>query len=307
VRLFILFAAQPTAGMDWSDTAVEACNRQMKAIWNLARDILSWGGDKSTVDSWLATQFQIRKTEWIAAMDLVDLRAAVMLSHYEVYSDLIWYQRRGGQNGTLARTLLLDWAEMLHPASPHIAEELWAAAGGEGIVAAHALNFNEEKISDTSILARELFIHSIIDQARQMKELAERHLDDEPTSITIQCAEVWKGELVRTGIELLESDFPMKGAMGEIMSRPFAQDGEIRGLVPGAWKRIMKQLYRWSPAERSVLKANLNEIEILQDADDFIRTELGVEEVNIYLAGEGEDVGGKARFAFPSEPGIAYL
>ncbi|MDP7312456.1 MAG: hypothetical protein QF831_03360, partial [Candidatus Thalassarchaeaceae archaeon] len=73
------------------------------------------------------------------------------------------------------------------------------------------------------------------------------------------------------------------------------------------WKRIMKQLYRWSPAERSVLKANLDEIEILRDTADFISTELGVREVNIYLAGGGEDVGGKAKFAYPSEPGIAYL
>lgn len=307
VRLFILFAAQPTAGMDWSDTAVEACNRQMKAIWNLARDMLSWGDDTSTVDSWLVTQFEVRKKEWVTAMDGVNLRAAVMLSHYEVYSDLIWYQRRGGKNGNIVRALLLDWSEMLHPATPHIAEELWSVAGGEGLVAAHTLNFNDEVNGDTAILARELFIQSFIDQARQMKELAERHLEGKATSVTIQCAEEWKGELVRTGIELLESDFPMKGAMGEIMSRPFAQDADIRGLVPGAWKRIMKQLYRWSPAERNVLKENLNEIEILLDATDFIRTELGIENVNIYAVGDGEDIGGKAKFAFPSEPGIAYL
>ena len=56
-----------------------------------------------------------------------------------------------------------------------------------------------------------------------------------------------------------------------------------------------------------MLKANLNEVEILRDVIDFIGDELGVNEVNIYLAGDGEDIGGKAKFAFPSEPGIAYL
>jgi len=40
---------------------------------------------------------------------------------------------------------------------------------------------------------------------------------------------------------------------------------------------------------------------------DFIGAELGVDDVNIYLSGDGEDVGGKAKFAFPCEPGIAYL
>ena len=307
VRLFILFAAQPTAGMDWSDTAVEACNRQMKAIWNLSRGLLSWTDDCSDVDEWLMAQFKARKREWITAMEDVDLRAAVMISHYDIYSDLIWYQRRGGKNGGLARSLLLDWSEILHPATPHMAEELWSIAGGDGFVAEHIMEIKNENVDDRNILERELFVHSIIDQARQMKELAERHLDGGATSVTIQCSESWKGELVRTGIELLESDFPMKKAMGEIMSRPFAQDEELRGIIPGAWKRIMKQLYRWSPSERNVLKANLNEVEILRDVIDFIGDELGVNEVNIYLAGDGEDIGGKAKFAFPSEPGIAYL
>jgi hypothetical protein len=140
-----------------------------------------------------------------------------------------------------------------------------------------------------------------------MKGLAERHLENEATSVTIQIAEGWKGELVRTGIELLEKDFPMKAAMGEIMSRPFTQVGEVRGQVPAAWKRIMKQLYKWSPTERNVLKSNLDEVKILTDAKSFLSAELRVAEVNIYLAGEGEDVGGKAKFAYPSEPGIAYL
>jgi leucyl-tRNA synthetase len=311
VRLFILFAAQPTAGMDWSDSGVESCYKQMKAVWNLSREMLSWGNDESPIDEWLSTQFEIRKTEWVSAMESVDLRAGVMLSHYEVYSDLVWYQRRGGCNGQLARSLLLDWAKMLHPSTPHIAEEIWSSAGGENLIAIQPLGFGENKNDETEginpVLAREIFLQSILDQARQMKGLAERHLENEATSVTFQIAEEWKGELVRTGIELLENDFPMKGAMGEIMSRPFTQVGDVRGQVPGAWKRIMKQLYKWSPTERNVLKVNLDEVTILNESKEFISNELNIQHVNIYLAGDGEDIGGKARFAYPSEPGIAYL
>jgi leucyl-tRNA synthetase len=200
---------------------------------------------------------------------------------------------------------------MMHPSTPHIAEEIWAEAGGEGLIAIQPLGFGEVDNDETEainpVLAREIILQSVLDQARQMKGLAERHLENKATSVTIQIAEGWKGELVRTGIELLENDFPMKGAMGEIMSRPFAQVGEVRGQVPGAWKRVMKQLYKWSPTERNVLKSNLDEVKILIDAKSFLSAELSVAEVNIYLAGEGEDVGGKAKFAYPSEPGIAYL
>jgi hypothetical protein len=90
------------------------------------------------------------------------------------------------------------------------------------------------------------------------------------------------------------------------MTREFAHDAEIRKQVPAAWKRVLKQLYRWSPNEKAVLNAALDEVDIIQTSADFIREELGVEELQVHLAGEGEDVGGKARFAFPSEPGIAY-
>ena len=69
----------------------------------------------------------------------------------------------------------------------------------------------------------------------------------------------------------------------------------------------MKQLSKWSPTERNVLKVNLDEVTILNESKEFISNELSIQEVNIYLVGDGEDVGGKARFAYPSEPGIAYL
>ena len=89
VRLFILFAAQPTAGMDWSDSAIDSCFRQMNSIWKLGQNILSWPDEESPVDEWLKAQFAARKKEWVEAMESVDLRAGVMLSHYEVYSDFV--------------------------------------------------------------------------------------------------------------------------------------------------------------------------------------------------------------------------
>ena len=108
-------------------------------------------------------------------------------------------------------------------------------------------------------------------------------------------------------MELQEEGYDMKQALKVIMTRPFAHDAEVRKQVPAAWKRVLKQLYRWSPGEKAVLRAALDEAEVIAGAADFIREELGVNRLQVHIAGEGEDVGGKARFAFPSEPGIAYL
>ena len=50
VRLFILFAANPTAGMDWSDTALEANYRQMVQLYGMPSNILEWNGSASEID-----------------------------------------------------------------------------------------------------------------------------------------------------------------------------------------------------------------------------------------------------------------
>ena len=49
------------------------------------------------------------------------------------------------------------------------------------------------------------------------------------------------------------------------------------------------------------------ELSILDADRHFIATSLGIKQVDVYEAGLGEDVGGKARFAMPLEPGIAFV
>ena len=51
----------------------------------------------------------------------------------------------------------------------------------------------------------------------------------------------------------------------------------------------------------------IDEASVINMNSNFIAHALGVSSVKAYPAGEGEDVAGKARFAFPLEPGIAFL
>ena len=50
-----------------------------------------------------------------------------------------------------------------------------------------------------------------------------------------------------------------------------------------------------------------SEGEILESGSQFIAASLGIENIEVYEAGTGEDAGGKAKFAQPLEPGIAFL
>ena len=91
VRLFILFAANPTAGMDWSDAALDANHRVMVQMRGMPAQLMAWSGGASPMDGWLEARFTQRVNEFVKAMDEYDLRRAVELSHYEVIKDINWY------------------------------------------------------------------------------------------------------------------------------------------------------------------------------------------------------------------------
>ena len=134
VRLFILFAANPTAGMDWSDTALEANYRVMLQLRTMPETILNWGNDNSEIDNWLIARLKQRVAEFNQAMDTYDLRRAVEISHYELIKDINWYTRRGGNNSTVGRTILESWTYLISVSTPHLAEEWGRCLGWQQMV-----------------------------------------------------------------------------------------------------------------------------------------------------------------------------
>ena len=70
VRLFILFAANPTAGMDWSDAALDANHRVMMQMRTMPEQLMAWSGGTSPMDDWLEARFTQRLLEFSEAMGL---------------------------------------------------------------------------------------------------------------------------------------------------------------------------------------------------------------------------------------------
>ena len=75
VRLFILFAANPTAGMDWSDKALQANYKVMQQMEKIPDSILGWGNEKSVMDDWLKARINQRLLQWQNAMDEYDAKS----------------------------------------------------------------------------------------------------------------------------------------------------------------------------------------------------------------------------------------
>ena len=318
VRLFILFGANPEAGMDWSDNAVIANHKQVCSIIDAFEHGMSLEDSSGPMDSWLLARLRVNQNRWRDCMQAVSLREGVMVSHFEMLADWQWYLRRGGSDRATAHQFLSGWAPMLAPATPHIAEEFWAALGeseSASMLAIQEMEFYSGEEGDAEALAREAYLRGVIESARNLRGLAERHSDAEISGVVIQTAPSWKADLAREAVKLATEDFDFKGqGQDYLKSLVIFENESLRGEIFQTWmaltmgsKKKRGRIHTWADGEKQLVMSGLDESEVINSAADFLTAALGVDSVIAYPVGAGEDVAGKARVAFPLEPGIAFV
>jgi len=142
-RLFILFASPPEKDLEWSDQGVEGCYRFLNRVWRLVaeysnqvREVYAYvtGSNLSAADRELRyrTHFTIKKvTEDIEKRFNFNTAISAIM---ELVNVLYQYKDNEHQNLAVVKEALKALVLVLSPFSPHIAEELWEAIGGEGSV-----------------------------------------------------------------------------------------------------------------------------------------------------------------------------
>ena len=307
VRLFILFAANPTAGMDWSDSALESNNRVMQSLRNMPETILSWDGDESPMDEWLRARICQRSCEFQLAMDAYDLRRAVEISHYEITKDINWYIRRGGLNPIVGRELLEVWTHLISISTPHMAEDWGQLLGHTELVSASQYQHpGDVSKQDQSVLDAEAYMRSFLESARKIKTIAERHLDGGARTAIVVISPQWKRELAKTALDFVIAGGSPK-AFIPILSQMEICQGQRKGEIMGFWgKKMLPQLFKWDDKSRAVILSQLNELEVLQSRSEFITTNLGLESI-VFVSGEStEDTTQRAASAMPLSPTVVY-
>jgi leucyl-tRNA synthetase len=304
VRLFILFAANPTAGMDWSDSALEANHRQMIQLYNIPEAIMAWDGGESEIDTWMMARLKQRSQEWQTAMDEYDIRGSVEASHFDLIKDVNWYRRRGGNNPETGLLVLDAWAHMISIATPHLAEDWWKALGNDGLIAASTYCCPGIMIAQESeALASETYLRMFLEQARKVAKVATKHIGGPPSSALVHISRAWKRDLASAAIRHVAEGENVKTFVQTLAELEIAQ-GEKRGEVMGFWgKRMLPQIFKWSDLEKDMICGNMNESDILNSAKKFICSELGLSNVEIEFG--TEDVG-RSGSAMPLAPVIVY-
>ena len=137
-RLFMLSDSPPERDLEWTESGVEGANRFIQKVWRLKDKLAGAGPLADTNGLSEATKTCLRIThQSIAAIgndiERFALNRCVAQLHIlaGAISDLKEESESANQVRDFAITTL---AQLIAPFSPHIAEELWEAAGGAGLV-----------------------------------------------------------------------------------------------------------------------------------------------------------------------------
>ncbi|MFI9652363.1 leucine--tRNA ligase [Guyparkeria halopsychrophila] len=148
VRLFMMFAAPPDQGLEWSDSGVEGAYRFLKRLWRQVAERKFAGIDLTRridsatelADSDSAAKGLYRKLhETIGRVtDDIDKRQTfntVIAANMELFNELARFEATDEVGQAVVAATVQDMLRMLAPIVPHITHVLWHEVGGEGTIA----------------------------------------------------------------------------------------------------------------------------------------------------------------------------
>lgn len=142
VRLFMMFAAPPDQGLEWSDAGVDGAHRFLKRLWRQVYDRKQAGWQPSALlieeldDAARALRRKLHET--IARVtDDVEKRQTfntVIAANMELFNELNRFEGSDQVANGVITEVLQNMIKMLSPIVPHIAHALWSQVGGTGLV-----------------------------------------------------------------------------------------------------------------------------------------------------------------------------
>ena len=148
VRLFMMFAAPPDQGLEWSDSGVEGAHRFLKRLWRQVAERRSAGidltrriesadeladADGSAKDLYRKLHETIgRVTEDIDKRQTFN---TVIAANMELFNELSRFEATDEPGQAVVAAVIQDMLRMLAPIVPHITHALWHEVGGQGTIA----------------------------------------------------------------------------------------------------------------------------------------------------------------------------
>lgn len=142
VRLFMMFAAPPDQGLEWSDAGVEGAHRFLKRLWRQVFDRKQAGWQPSPLvtdgldDAARALRRKLHETIARVSDDIEKRQTfnTVIAANMELLNELNRFEVRTAADHGIVTEVLHNMIKMLSPIVPHITHVLWSEVGGCGLV-----------------------------------------------------------------------------------------------------------------------------------------------------------------------------
>ena len=265
LRTYLLFMAEPTKDVEWSDKEMTGVSNFLKKIVNMKDKMKKAKGDRyiesvSQRKIEAVTNAMKRLQQNVAILELIDF-ANKLSKHPSLY----------------AYEILL---KLLTPFAPHTTEELWESLGEKEMISIQKWPEPDESKVSLKEEAGEEYINNVLKDIEEIKKLSRI---ENPRKITMFVAPAWKHEVydsIIQGIELKELIKNYKGKEKE---------------VANYYARLQKK----KPLEEKFLKGH--ELKHLELSKDFLEKEL---KTKIEIIPAEKSSHPKAMVAEPEKPGI---
>jgi len=298
-RLYTTFAADFDTILDWRGKELESVKGRLLRFAELALNAAELKDVKMSDDipsRWFISLFYKKLRDSAELMDSFRIRDFVVQMFFEVLRDYAYLERRVGKENALRnlRIILKDWAIVLSPVIPHLAEEIWEKLGEKGFVSvAEWPRAKDDLIDERAIILEEIVRGILEDYKEIVKAIRERT----PTKAIFIVAASWKRDVMKEIVNAEKQGIlDMKTIMKNVMKREkLRKKGkQVAQFVSQVLKK-RELIIKYVPSQEE-------ELNLLMGAKDFLRKELGI---SVEIVRE-EDAKGlqKAKYAVPGRPGI---
>ena len=295
LRLYYCHIASPHVDVEWDPDSVRHSKMRTERIWKFANELMEIQGESQPIDNWLEARMYAHLQNIQTAMEKFDMRETAGIIFFELYNDMKWYLRRGGNNSELIGRVLNAWLRTMAPFTPHMAEELWEISGNDGLISIAGYPEPKEFKQDKDAEAAEDYLRDVQSDIADILKMTGM----KPKKICLYTAYGWKYDIQKKMV--LE-----KKDMGAIMKEAMA-DPELRNKskeISAFTSKLMKDIKRFGDGGMPAFEGDF-EFNTLESAREFFQKEFECE--FLVYSGDGQDVydpSNKKNVAGPGKPGI---
>jgi len=310
VRLYLMSTVEPWQDFDWRVQEADAMVKNLERFHTLAEEIIALPKVErpslTPPDRWMLSRLQEHVRAATEALEAFETRKAVQHIFFSLMQDLRWYMKRAKEDTSRAyvlRQVLDSWVRLLAPFAPHTCEELWHRMGRTGFVSAADWPTVQEKLIDKTAEFAEDYLGRVVEDIGEVLGVIRV---ERPSRICLYVAQDWKWRAYRMALERVRVD---KVEIGELIRTTTKELGlrlyaaDLAGYI----QRIVQELRAMSQEQLATLaEAEIDELQVLADAAEFIRKQFSVGMVQVFRADDRAryDPRDRARLASPLRPAI---